>query len=290
MALYDVGERVVIPLTLRDDDGVLVNADVVLTVTLPDGSTLSPVLSNPSTGIYEGSIIASLAGDYSYVASSTGFADVVDEGGFSAVPAGSGRKSYCTTDELRAHLGDGTRRNLDETELRRAIIASSRAIDRHTGSFFWRDFELTTKFYDVSSRGSIRILPLATLAGAVVSYDPSGLRNYSQTFAIDTDIEFGPDNQDLEAPHAYTEIYSLRRFLPWGRKALSVTGYHGWSAIPDAVREATVIKATSLFKRGDSPFGIAGTGDFGAIRISRFEDPDVVKLLEPFTPVLMGVI
>ena len=290
MALYDVGERVVLSTELRDSDGILTNADVVLTVTFPDETTQTPTLTNASTGKYSGSFVVTIPGDYSYVWSSTGVVEVVDDGVFAVVAAGSSRKAYCTTEELRAHLGDSQRRNLDETELRRAILAASRAIDKWTGSFFWRDKTPTTKVYSPISKYAIEILPIATTEDLVVAVDTSGGRTYGTSWTWNTHFELSPDNQDLDAAHAYTRLEALGMWLPVGRKTLRITGYHGWSSVPDAIREACVIKATSLFKRGDSPFGIAGTGDFGAIRISRFEDPDVIKLLDPFMPVLVGEI
>jgi len=63
-------------------------------------------------------------------------------------------------------------------------------------------------------------------------------------------------------------------FAPWVR----VTGRHGVFEIPAVVKQATVIKAAALFKR--NPEGTTYGGDFGPIRISRFEDPDVARLLD----------
>lgn len=65
-------------------------------------------------------------------------------------------------------------------------------------------------------------------------------------------------------------------FARWVR----VTGRHGHFFIPAAVKQATVLKAAALFER--NPNGIASYGgpDFGPIRISRFEDPDVARLLD----------
>jgi hypothetical protein len=56
----------------------------------------------------------------------------------------------------------------------------------------------------------------------------------------------------------------------------------GWPAVPDAVREATILQASRLFTRLDSPLGVAGFGDMGAMRVSRFVDPDVEQLLAPY--------
>jgi hypothetical protein len=57
---------------------------------------------------------------------------------------------------------------------------------------------------------------------------------------------------------------------------------YGWPEVPDAVREATILQASRLFTRLDSPLGVAGFGDMGAMRVSRFVDPDVEMLLAPY--------
>lgn len=44
--------------------------------------------------------------------------------------------------------------------------------------------------------------------------------------------------------------------------------------------QAHIMAAASLWRRRDTPGGFQ-TGDFGAIRVGRF-DPDVVELLAPF--------
>jgi hypothetical protein len=37
-----------------------------------------------------------------------------------------------------------------------------------------------------------------------------------------------------------------------------------------------------IFKRLDSPLGVAGFGDFGAMRVSKGLDPDVAQLVAPY--------
>lgn len=61
-----------------------------------------------------------------------------------------------------------------------------------------------------------------------------------------------------------------------------VTGRFGWPEVPVAVREATILQASRLFTRLDAPLGIAGFGDLGGMRVSRFVDPDVEMLLAPY--------
>jgi hypothetical protein len=67
-----------------------------------------------------------------------------------------------------------------------------------------------------------------------------------------------------------------------GRLArVQVTGTWGWPAVPVDVKQACLLLAARLFIRKESPQGVAGFGEFGAIRV-RSADPDVVALLEPY--------
>ena len=68
----------------------------------------------------------------------------------------------------------------------------------------------------------------------------------------------------------------------YGRATVRVVGMFGWPETPDAVREATILQASRLFTRLDSPLGIAGFGDMGGMRVSFKGDPDVMMLLAPF--------
>lgn len=67
-----------------------------------------------------------------------------------------------------------------------------------------------------------------------------------------------------------------------GQPTVRVFARYGWPAVPDAVREATILQSSRLFTRLDSPLGVAGFGDMGAMRVSRFVDPDVEQLLAPY--------
>jgi hypothetical protein len=60
-----------------------------------------------------------------------------------------------------------------------------------------------------------------------------------------------------------------------------IEGVYGFTPTPIQVTQATVIQASRIFKRLDSPLGIAGFGDLGAIKVGRV-DPDVSMLIRPF--------
>jgi len=62
---------------------------------------------------------------------------------------------------------------------------------------------------------------------------------------------------------------------------VTVTGVWGWSAVPAAVQQAARLQVARVHKRIDAPFGVAGFGDMGAIRVVPF-DHDVQQLLAPY--------
>jgi hypothetical protein len=66
-----------------------------------------------------------------------------------------------------------------------------------------------------------------------------------------------------------------------GRTLIEVTAKWGWPSVPHAIREATVLLASRQFKRLDSPLGVAGFGDLGAIVVRRI-DPDVAAMVAPY--------
>lgn len=62
---------------------------------------------------------------------------------------------------------------------------------------------------------------------------------------------------------------------------VTVTADWGWAAVPPEVKQATLIKTSRLLKRRESPNGLDGISEFGVVRVSQYEDPDVVLLLTP---------
>jgi hypothetical protein len=67
-----------------------------------------------------------------------------------------------------------------------------------------------------------------------------------------------------------------------GRATLQIVGTWGWSSVPRNVRQATILQAARIFKRGDSPMGVISSPDFGLIRVGSKVDPDVAQLLEGY--------
>jgi hypothetical protein len=194
---------------------------------------------------------------------------------------------YCTTAELRTHLGDSGSALTTEL-LERAINSTSRAIDRYCQRRFWQDAAVAVRTYTCNDALEVYVDDISTRTGLVVKTGTDGA-TFGTTWAS-TDYSLEPRNADVVGsgstadPYAFWKLVAIagRSFNVMGsRPTLQVTARFGWSAVPYEVNEAAVLKAASLFKRKDSPNGVAGFGEFGVVRIGK-NDPDVVELLTPF--------
>lgn len=191
---------------------------------------------------------------------------------------------YITEAQLREQLGDaGT--VLTSALLQRAINATSRAVDHFTGRRFWKDSVATARTFRCRDLKVMWVNDIATTTGLIVQTDDNLDDTWSTTWTLGTDFDLEPENADTEGPaYAWWRIVAKgTRTFPVSpfRRTLKVTSVAGWSAIPDDVEQASIIKASSLFQRKDAPFGVAGFGEFGPVRITR-RDPDVVELLNSF--------
>jgi hypothetical protein len=87
-------------------------------------------------------------------------------------------------------------------------------------------------------------------------------------------------------PYRKVRTISSRHFPIWSfserRNLVQIVGTFGWSAVPDAVKQATLIQAALLLSRKQSTQGVAGFGDFGVVRVARDVDPTVRDLLSPY--------
>lgn len=194
---------------------------------------------------------------------------------------------YCTVAEIRDQLRDAGSQ-LDSDLLEKAINATSRAIDRFCGRRFWRDAAATVRVYRPRDAQAVLVDDISTTTGLIIKTDTTGDATWATTWDA-ADYQLEPLNSDVVAggdtitPYAWWRIAAIDKTFPLHdlRVTLQVTARFGWSAVPDDINEAAIIKAVSLFKRKDAPFGVSSFGEF-AMRISSRRDPDVAELLSPY--------
>lgn len=133
--VYDVGDTVTLGVEINNAAGSLANAgSVTLTVILPDGTTTSPLVSNPSTGIYNAALVASQIGTHvlRWVATGANAAAFSD-----SFTVRDGALIPCVSlEEIKTYLGVTT--TTSDEELRTFLDAATARGEAETGRVFGR--------------------------------------------------------------------------------------------------------------------------------------------------------
>ncbi|MBD2900763.1 hypothetical protein amrb99_97720 [Actinomadura sp. RB99] len=192
---------------------------------------------------------------------------------------------YVTVEELRGQLAD-VKEKVAEELLAPAVVAASRAVEDWTGrSTFGLADVATARLLRPTGPEVTDVPDIGALDGLVVE-TRTGRGAEWRTLDPD-DYQLEPLDAPDRPAYTWTQLAALSG--PWprvGRRpSLRVTARWGWSSVPEQVKRATLLRAVALYKRRDSPLGVAGFGDFGAMRITR-QDSDVVALLAPFQRVM----
>jgi hypothetical protein len=188
---------------------------------------------------------------------------------------------YTTTALVKASLGI-TDTN-DDAKIAAAVTAASRAIDLATGTAFGVSTTTSSRTYWPESSYEVWVDRFDSTTGLVVK---TGTDGSTWTAVTSTDVVSWPTNAPSKGG-AYCRLLIPTGALPTGylRPTVQVTAAWGFAATPEPVSQAALIKAARIFRRKDSPDGIAGQSEFGVVRISRSEDPDVLALLAPYMDV-----
>lgn len=202
------------------------------------------------------------------------------------VPAGGDDSTlYVTVDDLKVRLGIGGNDTIDNDELALACYSASRALDQYCERSFYQTTETRTfepcDFYNLRLPEFNDLVSVTTFAT-----DSSGDGTADITWAS-TDYQLLPYNPSA-APETrpYTRVKALNRLFPVlfnnlvRTDLVHITGVWGWPAVPYAIRQAAQILAAEMFKLKDAPFGVAGFGDYGVVRIR--ENPKLAAYAGPY--------
>jgi hypothetical protein len=269
----------------RNSDGSYtpVNPDTLtLAVTAPDGTVRS--YSSPSSAgtgsFYQDIPVVDLpvVGRYRCLWTATGLGSGTSYTTFDVYdPALDGTRTYTDVDTLKdsLHITDVTRDDL----LARAVTSGSRSIDKMCGRRFWLDETAAARILRPQNHvvcdvdGARLLVPdIGSLDDLVVELGSAAAGWSDVTSSVE------PVEPELEG----WPYMSLLRSSWSLTSRVRVTARWGWPAVPDEISQAALIQASRLFKRKDSPEGIAGSAEWGVIRLGR-TDPDVAALIGPYT-------
>ena len=188
---------------------------------------------------------------------------------------------YATLSEVKAALRISDA--IDDTLLEMAIESASRVIDGYASRHFYSS-GTATRYYVANDN---YVVQTDDLANGTITLRSSESANgqYDVTWGSD-DYQLEPLNGVLDGQNwPYTSIRAIGDYLfpiLGGEALIQITGTWGWSSVPIAIKQACIIQSSRIYKRLDSPLGVAGFGDLGAIRVSRNLDPDVEQLVMPY--------
>ena len=202
---------------------------------------------------------------------------------------------YCTLNEVKsaARITDNT----DDVLLENCVEAASRRIDGFVNRFFYQ-ISATISLYltDTNVVGpysynqyTLSIPDLYSIT--TLKSDDDGDGTFETTWTQNTDYRLEPLDTVLQT-RPYNKIIAIGAksfpviFQP-PMPGMQVQGVWGWPAIPDDVREAAIIMSLRLFSRYNSPLGVLGFGEMGAVTV-RAVDPDIREMLSPYREIAIA--
>lgn len=270
MTTYDVGDAATLGTSVYNTSGALTDATVTLSVTAPDGSVSTPSVTHSSTGVYTATVSVSQAGTWFYTWTVSGAVTAVDSGQFDA--ANPAPPSYATLAQLKTKLRITD--TADDVELAEKLQVASRRIDDDTGRRFWSDTAASARQYDLTHETKLIVDDIASSSGLVVQVGDGT----TWTTVASNLYRLKPENDLVKRK----PVWLIERVLSyWPLYVLpqaQITARWGWPAVPPAARDACLILAARLFRRKDSPEGVAGFSDLGVVRVGRY-DPDYEALV-----------
>ncbi len=165
----------------------------------------------------------------------------------------------------------------DDTLLEGFIESASRSIDRIANRRFYADASASARKYRAYNDLFVYVDDISSTTGLVVKIDDDGDGTFETTLAINTDFLVEPLTA-ASKDRPFTQLTMVNTSFTWPifpglfsnglRPGVEVTAKWGWPAVPDDIETACQILTADLYKRKDSPGGILGLGDLGAIRMS----------------------
>jgi hypothetical protein len=200
------------------------------------------------------------------------------------------KPAYASLAEMRDWLRINDPSDItDDTLLKLKLSAASRAVDASCRRQFGKVDTAVTRSYDIRwsrTRNAYvaEIDDLMDLTGLAFTLDGVALTS--------TQYALRPRNAIADGkPYTWVELSSVTVVTtPTSPNdstgVLAGLALWGWSpSWPDVIKEASMLQASRLNIRRDSPYGIAGGADGGTLRLLARLDPDIEPLVADYIKV-----
>jgi len=188
--------------------------------------------------------------------------------------------TYATLDDVKVALGISDYQ--DDARIEVALQSAEEMVNAYCErTFYTAGTAATSRVYAASDYSYQSIDDCTSIT--LVESDAGGTGSWTSWATSDWQAE--PLN-GLQGGRSvpYNGLRSVGNYwFPESAEALvRVTAIWGWAATPQSIVTATKLQASRLFKRADSPLGIAGGPDTGYLYLARQMDADVQMLLAPY--------
>jgi hypothetical protein len=193
---------------------------------------------------------------------------------------------YITLANMKSYLAMQEDDRYDD-ELTDAAGSISSEINGHCNRQFNKQTGATSRIFVADSAAYVKIDDFWTTTGLVIESGPA----YGTVWTA-ADYDLYPLNGVVDGVPGWP-YYTIRvsdfgglRFVR-GQK-IRVTAQWGWTAVPAPVTQAAKIMAAATFQIKDAPFGVAGSDQWGSIRVK--DNAMAAKKLSRFVqdPILVG--
>lgn len=201
---------------------------------------------------------------------------------------------YLSRDALKLYLKFKSGDDVDNDLLDDVIASISDEINLHCGRQFQDAGAASARLYRTSDPGLLYVDDFHTTTGFVVETDEDDDGVFETTWSSD-EYQLEPLNGVVEGttgwPYWMIRAIDGDRQFPRSsvrRANCRVTARWGWSAVPSPVKQASRILASDTFGLKDARFGVAGSSEWGVLRVR--DNPMAASKLERYVriPLLAG--
>jgi hypothetical protein len=219
-------------------------------------------------------------------------------GSFRVFPLNSGAAvnfAYCSVGEVKSALAVSPDDTKDDFEIQRAVLSATSMLTNECGQHFYRVTEARTFTYDsITALFTDPFVP-GSITSFKLDYDGDGV--YEVTWAENVNYQamrfadhYNAGYLGEKRPHNYVQALLnssvgggqfLPFIWPWTqRNRVQITATWGWQSVPQNIANAALILAVDLFKAKDTPWGVAGFGELGLVRVQ--SNPQIMDLITDY--------
>lgn len=168
---------------------------------------------------------------------------------------------------------------VDDAVIQVALNSVDEMINAYCGRTFGTAGTAITRYYAAAKGDVVEVDDLMSIS--TVSWSTDGA-----TWTATTDYQAEPLNQFTDGmTWPITRLRATNNFQ-WrvrdGLQTVKVDGTFGFGSVPSSITQAAMLQTARIFRRADSPLGVAGFNDLGAVSVRPGLDVDVRQLVEPY--------